>query len=76
MHDKKQIKKKQVTLTLYSFAPSDINFQLILMPKVILAKKNCHNKSTHLDHSYLKYALSTSKVGLKSRRRKKHLTLC
>ena len=32
------IRKKHVTLTLYSFAPSDMNFQWILMPKVILAK--------------------------------------
>ena len=31
-------KKKQVKLMLDSFTPSDINFQTILMPKVILAK--------------------------------------
>ena len=33
------------------YTPSDMNFQAILMPKVILAK------FTHLEHSYLKYAL-------------------
>ena len=37
-NDTKRIKKKQVTLILYSFTPSDINFQMILLPKVILAK--------------------------------------
>ena len=37
-NDTKRIKKKQVTLILYSFTPSDMNFQTILMPKVILAK--------------------------------------
>ena len=30
-----------------------MNFQIILMPKVILSKF----LSTHLDHSYIKYAL-------------------
>ena len=38
LNDMKRIKKKQVTLILYSFTPSDMNFQTILMPKVILAK--------------------------------------
>ena len=41
LNDTIQIKKKQVILILYSFAPSapsDMNFQTILMPKVILAK--------------------------------------
>ena len=34
----KLIKKKQVTLIIYSFAPSNMNFQTLLMPKGILAK--------------------------------------
>ena len=50
------IKKKLVTLILYSFTPSDMNFQTFLVPKMILAKK-IHKKSTHLDHSHLKYTL-------------------
>ena len=33
-----------------------MDFQTILMPKVILAKFSSQ-KSTHLNHSYLKYAL-------------------
>ena len=33
-----------------------MNFQTFLLPKGIWAKKN-HKKSTHLDHSYLKYTL-------------------
>ena len=52
-NDTKRIKKKQVTLKFYS----DKNFQMILMPRVILAKF-LSQKSTLLDHSYLlKYAL-------------------
>ena len=35
-----------------------MNFQTILMPKVFW-QNFCHKKSTHLDHSYLKYALKT-----------------
>ena len=50
------MKKKQVTLILHSFTPSDMNFQAILMPKVILAKI-LSQKITHLENSYLKYAL-------------------
>ena len=45
--DTKRIKKKQVT---------HLHPQTILMPKVIMAKI-WSQKSTHLDHSYLKYAL-------------------
>ena len=58
LHDTKRIKMKQVTVILYSFTctPSDMNFQPILMPKVILAKI-LSKKSTQFDHSYLKYAL-------------------
>ena len=48
LNDTKRIKKKQFALTLYSFAPSDMNFQTILMSK----------KSTHLNHSYLNYVLN------------------
>ena len=33
LNDTKRIKKKQITLILYSFTPSDLNFQTILMPK-------------------------------------------
>ena len=33
-------KKKQVTLIVYSFTPSDMNFLTFLLPKVNLAKKN------------------------------------
>ena len=39
LNDTKRMKKKQVTLILYSFRPSDMNFQTCLLPKVILAKK-------------------------------------
>ena len=42
LNDTKRIKKKQVTLILYSFTPSDMNFQTMLMPKVILAKFLSH----------------------------------
>ena len=38
LNDTKWIKKKQVTVILYSFTPSYMTFQTILMPKVILAK--------------------------------------
>ena len=55
-NDTKRIKKKQVTLILYLFTPSDMNFQTFLLPKMILAKK-INKKSTHLDHSYHKYTL-------------------
>ena len=60
LNDTKRIKKKQVTLILYSFTPSDMNFQTYLLPKMILAKKNSQKKTTHLDHSYLKYTLAIS----------------
>ena len=36
--DTKSIKDNQVILILYSFTPTDMNFQTILMPKLILAK--------------------------------------
>ena len=36
LNDTKRKQKKQTKL--YSFTPSDVNFQAILMPKVILAK--------------------------------------
>ena len=39
----KRIKKKQVTLILYSFTPSDMIIQTFLLPKVISALKN-HKK--------------------------------
>ena len=38
LNDTKIIKKKQDTLILYSFTPSDMNFQTFLLPTVILAK--------------------------------------
>ena len=38
LNDMKPIKKKQATLTPYSFTPFDMKFQTILMPKKILAK--------------------------------------
>ena len=38
LNDTKRIKEKQVTLTLYSFTPSDTNFQTNLNYQVILAK--------------------------------------
>ena len=38
LNDTKRITNKQVTVILYSFTPSDMNFQKNLMPKVILAK--------------------------------------
>ena len=49
-------KKKQVTLILYSFTPSDGNFQKILMLTVILAKILSQKIYSH-KHSYLKHAL-------------------
>ena len=57
LDDRIWMKKKQITLIIYSFTPSDMNFQTILMPKGILAYF-CHKKYTHSDHSYLKYALA------------------
>ena len=48
LNDAKRIKKKQVTLILYSFTPSDMNFQTILMPKVILAKFVCFKNSSKI----------------------------
>ena len=54
-----RIKKKQVTSIINSFSPYVVNLQNILMPKVILVF--CHKKSTHLDHSYHKYALDAKK---------------
>ena len=38
LNDTIGIKKNEVVLALYSFTPFDMNFQTILMPKVILAK--------------------------------------
>ena len=38
LNDTKVTKKEQVTLILYSFTPSKMKFQAILMPEVILAK--------------------------------------
>ena len=39
LNDMKRIKKKQVSWSIhYSFTPSDMNFQAILMSKVILTK--------------------------------------
>ena len=43
-------------MILDSFTHSDMNFQTILMPKVILAKF-LSQEINHLDHSYLNYAL-------------------
>ena len=60
LNDTKRTEIKQFTLILDSFTQSDMNFQKILMPKGILANFG-HNKSPHLDHSYLKYALDTKK---------------
>ena len=39
LNDAKRIKKKQDILILYSYTPSDINFQTSLLAKVILAKR-------------------------------------
>ena len=39
LNDAKWIKKKEFTLILYSFTPSDMNFQTFLLPKVILVEK-------------------------------------
>ena len=36
LNDTKRTKKKQVTSILDSFTPSEMNFQMSLMPKVIL----------------------------------------
>ena len=47
LKDEIRIKKNEVIMILYSFTPSDMSFQTILMPKVILANFL----------SYLKYAL-------------------
>ena len=38
LNDTKGIKKKQITLIIYSFTPSDMNFQTIMMLEVVLAK--------------------------------------
>ena len=43
------MKKKEVILMLYSFTPSDVNFQTILMPKVILAKHFYLNASSMVE---------------------------
>ena len=43
LNDTKRIKKKEVILILYSFTPSDMNFQTNLMPKVILEKSWSQN---------------------------------
>ena len=58
LSDTKLIKKEQVTLILYSFTPSDMNLQKILMPKVILAK--FLSQENYLLGSFLsfKYALT------------------
>ena len=56
MVDTIRIKKNEFILILYSIKSSDMNFQTILMPKVILAKL-LSQKNTPFDHSYLKYAL-------------------
>ena len=50
----KRIKQKQVTSILYSFTPSDVNFQTFLLLLWFWQKRN-HKESTHLDHSYLNY---------------------
>ena len=63
----KRIHKKQDTLIIYSFTPSDMNFQTFLLPNVILAKKT-HKKSTHLDHYYLKYTLVSNNILLAVRK--------
>ena len=44
-----RIKRNEVMMRLYSFIPSDMNFKTILMPKVILAKKNCQRKADPLE---------------------------
>ena len=56
-NDKKET--SYITLILYSFTPSDMNFQTFLLPKVILVKKN--SQKIYLDHSYLKYTLEVRK---------------
>ena len=45
-NDTIRMKKKKIKMMIYSFTPSHMNFQAILMPKEILAKF-CHKKSTH-----------------------------
>ena len=46
------IKDKKNILMLYSFSPSDMNFQTILMPKGI-GQKFCQKKLVSWNHSYL-----------------------
>ena len=65
MHnDTKLIKKNQVTLILCSFTPSDINFKRFWWQKWFW-QIFYHKKSTHLEHSYLKYALFFEAKGQK-----------
>ena len=52
LYDMIRIKSKELLFILYSFTPSDINFQSILMPKVILAQF-LSQKLVSLHHSYL-----------------------
>ena len=55
-NDAKRMKKKQFKLKSHSFTPYDMDFLTFLMRIWILAKKNSQ-KRTHLDHSWIKYAL-------------------
>ena len=51
------IKKNEVIMILYLFRHSDMNFQTILMSKVIFAKV-LSQKARLLNHSYVLYALA------------------
>ena len=47
LNDKIRIKKKEVILILCSFTSSNMNFQMILMPKEILAKNLSQKIGSH-----------------------------
>ena len=57
LNDTIRIKKNEVDLILYSFTPSDMNFQTIWMSQVFLAKKFVREKLVPWNYSYLRYAL-------------------
>ena len=57
LNDTIRIQNNEVILILYSFTPSGMNFLMILMPKVVLAKKIVREKLVPWNHSYLMYAL-------------------
>ena len=59
LNDTIGIKKKGVFLMIYSFTPFDINFQTILMAKVIFGKKSVKKELLSWNHSLQKYAWVT-----------------